>query len=398
MSPEITRVRKSSASALKSGGCAWRVLALILFSASLAAQPQGPPPLPDEVAQKFAEHKKWVDSDGLRGERAILVNETFLDLDLTERDLSKMLLLRVDFSGARMHQTDFREAILYQCKLNNVFAEHADFRGAFVQGTEFIGANLTAANFEGADLTGAVLTRALLNETNLKNAVLAYADCTQAIFLPRELPDARDIATAKGLETLQFRREPSASFDLQPIAGVQLRDAFKKAGFRRQEREVTYALNRIEHLTGEDELFRYIFFEWTCNWGMTPKRPLKLMVYLGALCWLFYATVLFCAPLQQDPQTGRGIYRKWEDTAKGREYLSRLQCNPLITGFAFSLTSAFYIGLEELRLENWLARLNPLEYKLRSNGWVRTVSAVQAIFTAYLFALWILTYFGRPFE
>lgn len=376
----------------------WRLAVLVLiFTASLTAQPKEPP-LPERVAQALAAHQKWVDSNGLKGERAVFVDDCFRDLDLTERDLRKALFLRVSLSGAQMHQADFRGAVLYQCKLHDVYAERTDFSGAFLQGTEFIGADLTSAAFEGADLTGAVFTKALLNETNLKNANLAFADCTDAIFLPRELPDARDMATVAGLQTLQFRREPLVTFEKQPIAGVQLRDSFKKAGFRRQEREVTYALNRIGDLTGEEELFRYIFFEWTSNWGLTPNLPLKLMLYLILICGAIYTTALTLAPLDQDAETGRGIYREWEDEKKKREYLNKKECNPLLTGFVFSVMSALYIGWEELRLENWLSRLNPQEYRLKASGWLQTLSAVQAILTTYLLALWILTYFGRPFE
>lgn len=127
---------------------------------------------------------------------------------------------------------------------------------------------------------------------------------------------------------------------------------------------------------------------------MTPNRPLKLLGYLILICWVIYAIALLCA----DPKTGRGIYRKWEDPEEENEYLSRRHCNPLITGFAFSLTSAFSICWEELRLENWLARLNPWEYKLRANGLLRVVSAIQTLQSLYLIVLFLLTYFGRPFE
>jgi hypothetical protein len=35
---------------------------------------------------------------------------------------------------------------------------------------------------------------------------------------------------------------------------------------------------------------------------------------------------------------------------------------------------------------------------LRTTGWVRTVSGIQSLLSVYLLALWVLTYFGRPFE
>jgi hypothetical protein len=42
--------------------------------------------------------------------------------------------------------------------------------------------------------------------------------------------------------------------------------------------------------------------------------------------------------------------------------------------------------------------MQPCEYMLRATGWVRTVSGTQSLLSVYLLALWVLTYFGRPFE
>jgi hypothetical protein len=42
--------------------------------------------------------------------------------------------------------------------------------------------------------------------------------------------------------------------------------------------------------------------------------------------------------------------------------------------------------------------MQPREYTLRATGWVRTVSGIQSLLSVYLLALWVLTYFGRPFE
>ena len=41
--------------------------------------------------------------------------------------------------------------------------------------------------------------------------------------------------------------------------------------------------------------------------------------------------------------------------------------------------------------------MQPREYTLRATGWVRTVSWLQSLMSVYLLALWVLTYFGRPF-
>jgi hypothetical protein len=64
----------------------------------------------------------------------------------------------------------------------------------------------------------------------------------------------------------------------------------------------------------------------------------------------------------------------------------------------FSVLSAFNIGWRELNVGNWIQRLQAKEYTLKATGWVRTVSGVQSLISAYLLAIWALTYFGQSFE
>jgi hypothetical protein len=59
------------------------------------------------------------------------------------------------------------------------------------------------------------------------------------------------------------------------------------------------------------------------------------------------------------------------------------------------------IGLQYrlLRVDfgRWLRLLTTHEYDLKAVGWARTVSGCQSLLSVYLIALWVLTYFGRPF-
>jgi hypothetical protein len=63
----------------------------------------------------------------------------------------------------------------------------------------------------------------------------------------------------------------------------------------------------------------------------------------------------------------------------------------------FSLMSASNIGFRDIDLGQWLRMLTKYEYGLRAVGWARTVSGFQSLLSVYLIALWVLTYFGRPF-
>ncbi|MFI5355114.1 MAG: hypothetical protein ACHQX0_05840 [Desulfobaccales bacterium] len=67
-------------------------------------------------------------------------------------------------------------------------------------------------------------------------------------------------------------------------------------------------------------------------------------------------------------------------------------------GFYLSLLSAFSLGWRELNVGNWITRMQKREYSLRATGWVRTVAGLQSLLSVYMLALWVLTYFGRPFD
>jgi hypothetical protein len=59
---------------------------------------------------------------------------------------------------------------------------------------------------------------------------------------------------------------------------------------------------------------------------------------------------------------------------------------------------AFNLGWREFNVGNWITRLQYYEYTLRATGWVRSVAGFQSLLSVYLQALWVLSYFGRPFE
>jgi hypothetical protein len=64
----------------------------------------------------------------------------------------------------------------------------------------------------------------------------------------------------------------------------------------------------------------------------------------------------------------------------------------------FSLLSAFHLGWREFNVGIWLQQLQPRRFGFEATGWVRTVSGFQSLLSVYLLALWVLTYFGRPFD
>ena len=64
----------------------------------------------------------------------------------------------------------------------------------------------------------------------------------------------------------------------------------------------------------------------------------------------------------------------------------------------FSLVNAFNLGYREFSIGQWLRMLTKRQYDVKATGWVRSLAGIQSVVSIYLFALWILTYFGRPFN
>jgi hypothetical protein len=245
-----------------------------------------------------------------------------------------------------------------------------------------------------------------------------------------------------------------------PLLGlglVALREAFKKVGMRTEERQITYAIEHSKRLqvfaTSWDTpdkqwwelrsqwvapnrqwserlseqiagLFSYLAFELSCDYGMNPGRLLRILVGSIGLFSLIYMVAIFTARgrsgiwatwladrvYRADGEISEGqpsssrvtstfLFPRLQAQARGRwsGILLRGVSVPLVALY-FSVFSAFFIGWRELSVGTWIARIQPREYLLRASGWVRTVSGLQSLLSVYLLALWVLTYFGRPFE
>jgi uncharacterized protein YjbI with pentapeptide repeats len=356
---------------------------------------------------------------------------------------------RTKFTG----DSDFSETIFTGGTefFETIFTGEASFSGAeftggasfpkaeFTGGAYFVEAKFTGdadfseakfpgmASFYRAEFTG----EASFSGLDLSEADLSHANLSGVIFQPKKIPTIRNIAFAKNLSKMKYESSPQAL--------TELREGFKNAGLRTQEREITYAIKytqttklwsdleySLDDLGGLDpttaslykkqdrkfvlkdriiwrkleSLFNLIFFELTCAYGMKPGRPLIILFF--AIIPLFsipYSFVLMRPPKRD------GIWKAWiSDRVRkdlGSEEPVRLNLgffSALRYGFYFSLISAFSIGWRELNVGNWITRIQWREYTLRASGWVRMVSGFQSLVSVYLLAMWVLTYFGRPFE
>jgi uncharacterized protein YjbI with pentapeptide repeats len=375
--------------------------------------------------------------------------------NLKQADLSEALLLGASFNGANLTSAYMVAAELSQAELSNgVFSQsfmsrvnltRAKLTGSELQGSDLTFGNLAEANLSGANLEGAILASADLSRANLDRAKLTnvtlinanlrqakftgaelagakmtQADVSRAVFEPRTLPDIREMVAVKNLELM--------SYDQNPDALAELQSRFKVGGYREQERKITYALKRreTERLHANCDLgfglwncvafwFNTFFFDVTCQYGMAPGRPLELGFALWLACSVVYAGFIHNSgksalhriyaagilPGSSTEQTAERIEpESTERSSRSPRPLSRLrrELGVLKTAMFFSLMCAFNIGFRDINFGRWLRLLTRRKYDIEASGWVRVIAGWQSLLSVYLVALWVLTYFGRPFE
>jgi len=310
-----------------------------------------------DLKQILRNHELWEETSGKQGEKANLskvdLNRANLrganlrgadlsDADLSGADLSKADLSEANLSGVNLFEANLSGIHLYAANLSEADLTKVKLRNQFLRSVNLSGALLRWADLSGSDLRFADLSKAMLFETNLSNTDLLAADLSEAhlgfadlrgadldsvnlngaIFEPKPgwLPGAIGLIGISGLDSLRFTGTAS-------YAVMELREIFKKAGMREEERQVTFALNHNRRINawegiresekeaqrnGEkigwtyreigrlENYFQLIFFEWTCCYGMTPGRPLRIIL-LGIFLFIFpYFLVL----RSKNPRTG----------------------------------------------------------------------------------------------
>ena len=309
--------------------------------------------------------------------------------DLTGWRIENAKLAHANLSGANL-----TGASLYRSDLSSANLRKADLTEADLWGADLSSASLLGANFTNALLGGADLSYANLVGAEMSGSLLLGTHLYGTKFEPKPggLPNIEAVAEAFGLSQLSYRTSPRAL--------VELRQGFKTAGFRRQEREVTYAINAksTKSWTDVETVLRLVLFELTTDWGMSPHRALKLILVL-----ILFFSIPYALSIRLSHTSG--IWRIWPEdelqplsASEQHERLRRGFWASFGLGLYFSILTAFNIGWRDLNVGNWISRLQPRPYILSASGWVRTVAGVQSLASVFLLALWALTYFGRPFE
>jgi len=226
------------------------------------------------------------------------------------------------------------------------------------------------------------------------------SDCTfwGTDFELTTLPPDQSMGRCTGIDKLSFKDSPSGL--------SALRNWYRLNGYRQKEREVTFALRKTENRLAAQpvKFIQWLLFDFTCAWGMDYLRPLLLALALLFLLWPIYwgfATA----------HRNGDIERLWIERRRGRLDVPYAITIHRLRPFArrktlllarltllFSIMSAFNIGFREFNFGRWIRSITKNEYDLKATGWARTVSGLQALISVFLFVLFLLTYFGRPFD
>ncbi len=352
-----------------------------------------------------AANLKWADLF-----KADLTNANLFNADLTEAnldlaDLSGTDLRKVDFLLASLQGAKFWSSNIRETNFSGADLSESDFSGADLSWATLSSADLTDSNLSNANLFGADLSQALIDRTNLVGAKFSHVNLTESIYRPRNTPARDFLGELKGLQTIELVRHGESGLERKYSGLALLRKALRDVGLFENQREATYVIEMAKtHNAGEPEsTVRRWLFEYTVEYGLSPFNALWGLWYS---LWAF--TVIYWFPLVGFG--GTGVVRIWPP---GRvevtptvhinqsEWAERLivhnHFKVFCFSFYFSLLSAFNIGWRDLNIGTWITRMQPRHYQLRATGWVRLVSGLQSILSVYLIAIWILTYFGRPF-
>ncbi len=140
-------------------------------------------------------HRKWLESDGVKGERANLREAHLISVDLRGVPLRGAVLQEANLQGAHLEGADLRGADLRQANLREAHLERADLVEANLHRADLSLANVSAADLSAADLSAADLFAANLQEANLaeaklQGATLAYTNLQGAHLLNASLEEA----------------------------------------------------------------------------------------------------------------------------------------------------------------------------------------------------------------
>ena len=351
-------------------------------------------------------NRKWVRGSAQTAGESKYACDQFMETNQSLHRLDFTVLTqdeidRLDLRGACVRKSRLKGLDLRKAKLAG-----ANFYGSCLKETILSGVDLSAAilertDLERADLEDVILDRAILSRTNFTNAYFAG----DRLSLKGTIYETEGIPFVFGLDQAaddlaSLRSENS------PEGLSRLRVILRNAGFQKADRAVTYAIERqrTEESGWLERTFRVVLFEWPTQYGRYPGHALWALLYLWVGFSFIYAAIIFLGSERMGviskfyPKPDESVRYFHDDSRKAPvEIPSRLPAPAFAWGAYFSLVTALHIGWRDINFGEWLMRMNPGEFTLRATNYVRTLTTIQSVISVYLVAMWVLTYFGRPF-
>jgi len=398
-----------------------------------------------ELQETLRNHKTWIESGRKSGKPAMLASSDLRNAELDRVNLSRAFLEQTELDcaalgGADLSRADLLDASLENARLNGADLTEARLPFANLSHANLIGTRLAKSHMPNADLDGAIFEpESLPSNDEIASALslekLTYdQDPAKLIQLRKQLEDGGFSEQAKSITyALRHRQSELRSLAITLLAGSHFRDEMSGSWlvrlFLTRKRidsvpkyfDQSLAVRSINHDRNIFGIYlEYLLDKWTGDWatryGLDPGHALFVVGEIWALAAIVYWVAMHLH--------GRsGLYRR--RTREGREktkivttpihyvvpkprgrkkrlkYLWTLllrEWKLFRVAIFFSLTSAFNIGYKEFNIGQWLGMLKARENQVIAQGWVRTVAGFQSLASLFLFVMWLLSEFGRPFE
>lgn len=357
----------------------------------------------------------------------------FIELDLTDSSFARVGLAGADFGGSTLIGADLNGA-----DLNSADLTAADLEGADLIRTNLSGSTLLGTNLKQAVLTGSDLAGASLRNVDVTGADLVRVNLAETLWETTGKLDSGKLAGMTGLRQIRIRLcpdspRPDRLRDCANLAGNpdfgglnQLIAGLKEAGHRQLELDAVAARETMktnlalarwwQHGTdafdqGVAGLLRFVVYEWTVDYGREPFGAFVIMFWLFVGFGIVYVLALYFVPfadsfgfyrvLQANRIQCTDEYNDRYELARDAE-VKRIRRTAfpraLVIGFYYSILMTFRIGFRDVNVGEWLLRLRGEDITYVSRGWLRTAAGVQSLVSLVLLGVFLITFFGRPFQ
>jgi uncharacterized protein YjbI with pentapeptide repeats len=376
------------------------------------------------VWQDQCPHAQHELNAAIQGLIAAAQRSTVSGLDIEHCDLPRNFqnthITQSKFVGDDLTKADFTGAHLTKVVFDSTVMDNADFTDAVVQQTNFIRTtSLKSAVLGAKSLRGTLFAE----QADLTDADFSGANLYGLRLESWKLPDPASLARARNLES--WASSPTTD-QWSTIALYRLEQIFLDNGMEYKAKVLNAALqneeqNRLAHqcMSGDwrnsergymtDQIgactlgaLRLVTLKLPSDYGLHTWRPLFLLFALMVIfAVIYYVILLVRRPSgivvhqgsdEDEDAGGPGTEaaKREDEDASSFGVLRKLR-----VAVVLSLRNAFNLSFGEVDVGRWIRLLSLQSYELRTTGAVRLLGGIQSLLSLYLFALWLLNFFGK---